>query len=86
MGGVVLLTGATGFLGAQVARRLVSLTDHEVVALVRARTGGRPAAGWPVPGGTGPSWPPGSPAGGSWPWPATCGRPGWAWTRPTGAG
>src|SRR5262245_36881457 len=36
MGGVVLLTGATGFLGAQVARRLVSQTDHEVVALVRA--------------------------------------------------
>jgi long-chain acyl-CoA synthetase len=36
MGGVVLLTGATGFLGAQVARRLVSRTDHQVVALVRA--------------------------------------------------
>jgi long-chain acyl-CoA synthetase len=35
MGGVVLLTGATGFLGAQVARRLVSQTD-QVVALVRA--------------------------------------------------
>jgi long-chain acyl-CoA synthetase len=35
MGGVVLLTGATGFLGAQVARRLVSQADHEVVALVR---------------------------------------------------
>jgi long-chain acyl-CoA synthetase len=36
MGGVVLLTGATGFLGAQVARRLLERTDHEVVALVRA--------------------------------------------------
>jgi long-chain acyl-CoA synthetase len=36
MGGVVLLTGATGFLGAQVARRLVAQSDHEVVALVRA--------------------------------------------------
>jgi len=36
MGGVVLLTGATGLLGAQVARRLISQTDHQVVALVRA--------------------------------------------------
>jgi long-chain acyl-CoA synthetase len=36
MGGVILLTGATGFLGAQVARRLVERTDHQVVALVRA--------------------------------------------------
>jgi long-chain acyl-CoA synthetase len=36
MGGIVLLTGASGFLGAQVARRLVSRTDHQVVALVRA--------------------------------------------------
>ncbi|HKE98385.1 MAG TPA: AMP-binding protein [Actinomycetes bacterium] len=36
MGGVVLLTGATGFLGAQVARRLLAQTDHDVVALVRA--------------------------------------------------
>jgi long-chain acyl-CoA synthetase len=35
--GVVLLTGATGFLGAQVARRILSNTDHLVVALVRAR-------------------------------------------------
>jgi long-chain acyl-CoA synthetase len=34
--GVVLLTGATGFLGAQIARRLVERTDHQVVALVRA--------------------------------------------------
>jgi long-chain acyl-CoA synthetase len=39
MGGLVLLTGATGFLGAQVARRLVEQTDHEVVALVRAPDG-----------------------------------------------
>ena len=36
MGGLVLLTGATGFLGAQVARRLLERTDHQVVALVRA--------------------------------------------------
>jgi long-chain acyl-CoA synthetase len=36
VGGVVLLTGATGFLGAQIARRLVERTDHQVVALVRA--------------------------------------------------
>jgi long-chain acyl-CoA synthetase len=36
MGGIVLLTGATGFLGAQVARRLVYQSDHEVVVLVRA--------------------------------------------------
>src|SRR4029450_7188310 len=36
MGGVVLVTGATGFLGAQVARRLVSRTNHQLVALVRA--------------------------------------------------
>jgi long-chain acyl-CoA synthetase len=39
MGGLVLVTGATGFLGAQVARRLVSQTDHQVVALVRAPNG-----------------------------------------------
>ncbi|HSV92163.1 MAG TPA: SDR family oxidoreductase, partial [Desulfobacterales bacterium] len=37
MGGVILLTGGTGFLGAQVARRVLSNTDHSVVALVRAR-------------------------------------------------
>jgi long-chain acyl-CoA synthetase len=36
MGGVVLLTGATGFLGTQVARRLIERTDHDVVALVQA--------------------------------------------------
>ncbi len=50
MGGVVLLTGATGFLGAQVARRIVSNTDHTVVALVRARdaeeAGQRLARAW----------------------------------------
>jgi long-chain acyl-CoA synthetase len=33
---VILLTGASGFLGALGARRLVARTDHEVVALVRA--------------------------------------------------
>ena len=36
MGGVILLTGGTGFLGAQVARRLVSQTDHRLIVLVRA--------------------------------------------------
>jgi len=35
MTGVVLLTGATGFLGAQIARRLVSDTGLSLVALVR---------------------------------------------------
>jgi long-chain acyl-CoA synthetase len=32
----VLLTGATGFLGAQIARRLLHETDLTVIALVRA--------------------------------------------------
>ena len=32
----VLLTGATGFLGAQIARRLLRETDLTVIALVRA--------------------------------------------------
>jgi long-chain acyl-CoA synthetase len=36
MGGVILLTGATGFLGAQVARRLLERTDLDLVALVQA--------------------------------------------------
>jgi long-chain acyl-CoA synthetase len=36
MGGVILLTGATGFLGTQVARRLLERTDHDLVALVQA--------------------------------------------------
>ena len=34
--GAVLLTGATGFLGAQVARRLLACTDYTVYALIRA--------------------------------------------------
>jgi long-chain acyl-CoA synthetase len=34
----VLLTGATGFLGAQIARRLLRETDLTVIALVRAET------------------------------------------------
>ena len=34
--GAVLLTGASGFLGAQVARRLLACTDYAVYALVRA--------------------------------------------------
>jgi long-chain acyl-CoA synthetase len=33
---VVLLTGATGFLGAQIARRLIRKADCRIVALVRA--------------------------------------------------
>ncbi len=37
MRGVILLTGATGFLGAQVARRILSNTEHTVIALVRAK-------------------------------------------------
>jgi long-chain acyl-CoA synthetase len=39
MGGVVLLTGGTGFLGSQVVRGILKDTDHAVVALVRARDG-----------------------------------------------
>ena len=34
--GAVLLTGASGFLGAQVARRLLAYTDYTVYALMRA--------------------------------------------------
>ncbi len=34
--GTVLLTGATGFLGAHIAFRLITETDHDVIALVRA--------------------------------------------------
>jgi long-chain acyl-CoA synthetase len=37
MGGVVLLTGGTGFLGSQVVRGMLESTDHTVVCLVRAR-------------------------------------------------
>ena len=36
MSEVVLLTGATGFLGAQIARRLIAREGCVVVALVRA--------------------------------------------------
>jgi long-chain acyl-CoA synthetase len=34
--GTVLLTGATGFLGAHIAFRLVKETNHDIAALVRA--------------------------------------------------
>ena len=34
--GAVLLTGATGFLGAQVARGLLACTDYTVCVLIRA--------------------------------------------------
>ena len=43
MSGVVLLTGATGFVGARVARWILSETDHLIFALVRA-DGDRAAA------------------------------------------
>jgi long-chain acyl-CoA synthetase len=36
MSGVVLLTGATGFIGTHIARRLLTQTSQRVVALVRA--------------------------------------------------
>lgn len=36
LSGAVLLTGATGFLGTQIARRLLAETDLAVIALVRA--------------------------------------------------
>ena len=36
MGGLVLLTGGTGFLGTQVARRVLARTDHNLVVLVQA--------------------------------------------------
>ncbi|MBM3236443.1 AMP-binding protein [Candidatus Poribacteria bacterium] len=35
MSSVILLTGATGFLGSQIARCLLNDTDHTIVALVR---------------------------------------------------
>jgi long-chain acyl-CoA synthetase len=35
MGGMILLTGATGFLGSQVARLLLKDTDHRLAVLVR---------------------------------------------------
>ena len=34
--GMALLTGSSGFLGTQVARRLLACTDYTVYALVRA--------------------------------------------------
>jgi thioester reductase-like protein len=37
MGGLILLTGATGFLGAQIARLLLRDTDHRLAALVRGQ-------------------------------------------------
>ena len=36
MSGVILLTGATGFLGAQITRRILGQTDHSIIAIVRA--------------------------------------------------
>ena len=39
MNNVVLLTGATGFLGSQIARQLIQTTDCTLVALVRAANG-----------------------------------------------
>lgn len=36
--GAVLLTGATGFLGAEVLRRLIERTDREIHAVIRAPT------------------------------------------------
>ena len=96
MGGVILLTGATGFLGTQVARRLLERTDHDLVALVHAAgPGRRPAAGCCGPGGTGRSWPrrsvgeqprwPVTVGAAGWrSWPATSGHPGSAWSRPPG--
>ncbi len=37
MGGLILLTGATGFLGSQVARLLLRDTDHRLAVLVRGQ-------------------------------------------------
>jgi long-chain acyl-CoA synthetase len=37
MGGLILLTGATGFLGAQIARLLLRDTDHRLAVLVRGQ-------------------------------------------------
>lgn len=36
--GVILLTGSTGFLGTQIARRIITETEHSMVALVRAES------------------------------------------------
>jgi long-chain acyl-CoA synthetase len=38
MGGMILLTGATGFLGAQIARLLLRDTDHTLAVLVRGHS------------------------------------------------
>lgn len=37
MGGLILLTGATGFLGSRIARLLLASFDHALVLLVRGR-------------------------------------------------
>jgi len=37
MGGLILLTGATGFLGTQIARLLLRDTDHKLAVLVRGQ-------------------------------------------------
>ncbi len=37
MGGMILLTGATGFLGPRIARLLLESTDHDLAVLVRGR-------------------------------------------------
>jgi long-chain acyl-CoA synthetase len=37
MGGLILITGATGFLGAQIARLLLRDTDHRLAVLVRGQ-------------------------------------------------
>ena len=83
-GGVVLLTGATGFLGAQVARCLVERTDHQRggAGAGTGRAGGQPPAG-PCLVGLARAGRrdrqranPGRRR--------RRGRPGWAWTRLTG--
>lgn len=38
MSGCILLTGATGFLGSQIARQLIQETDFSIVTIVRAET------------------------------------------------
>jgi long-chain acyl-CoA synthetase len=37
MGGLILLTGATGFLGARIGRLILERTDHRLALLVRGR-------------------------------------------------
>lgn len=36
IGSVILLTGATGFLGAQIVQRILDKTEHSIITLVRA--------------------------------------------------